>query len=97
VTQEAPRSQAVVHRHGRLAHDLAQLREDLGASGAQLTWLRADLAATTAQRVLAFWHKRFTAGNYSDFTEFTPFWDALYTANADVVLSTTTTTSATSP
>ncbi len=62
--------------------------QDVGASGAQVAWLRADLAATTAQCVLAFWHKpRFTAGNYSDFAEYTPFWDALYAANADVVLN----------
>jgi acid phosphatase type 7 len=54
----------------------------------QLAWLKSDLAATTAQCVLAYWHKpRFSAGSYSDRVEFQPFWDALYAANADLVLN----------
>jgi hypothetical protein len=59
-----------------------------GANSAQVTWLKNDLAATGAGCVLAYWHKpRFTAGNYSDMGEFQPFWDALYAANADVVIN----------
>jgi chitodextrinase len=59
-----------------------------GATSAQVTWLKNDLAATGAPCVLAYWHKpRFTAGNYSDMSEFQPFWDALYAANAEVVVN----------
>jgi acid phosphatase type 7 len=59
-----------------------------GATSAQVTWLKNDLAATGAACVLAYWHKpRFSAGNYSDMSEFQPFWDALYAANADVVVN----------
>jgi hypothetical protein len=61
---------------------------DFGTAGTQLAWLRADLAATTRKCVLAYWHKpRFAAGNYSDFTQYTPFWDALYAAKAEIVLN----------
>jgi acid phosphatase type 7 len=59
-----------------------------GSTSAQVTWLKDDLARTSAKCVLAYWHKpRFTAGNYSDMSEFQPFWDALYAANADVVIN----------
>jgi calcineurin-like phosphoesterase family protein len=59
-----------------------------GATSTQVTWLKNDLAATGAPCVLAYWHKpRFTAGNYGDTSEFQPFWDALYAANADVVIN----------
>ena len=59
-----------------------------GAGSEQLSWLRADLAATSANCVLAYWHRpRFTAGNYTDFTEYTPFWQALYDARAELVLA----------
>lgn len=61
---------------------------DFGASGAQLAWLRADLAATAKRCVLAYWHRpRFAAGSYSDHTQYTPFWDALYAAGAEIVLN----------
>ena len=58
------------------------------AASAQVTWLKGDLAASSAKCTLAYWHKpRFTAGNYSDFAEYTPFWEALWNAGADVVLA----------
>jgi hypothetical protein len=58
------------------------------ATSAQVTWLKNDLAAAGNSCVLAYWHKpRFTAGNYSDMSEFQPFWDALYAANAEVVVN----------
>jgi hypothetical protein len=61
---------------------------NFGATSPQVAWLQADLAATTASCVLAYWHKpRWTSGMYSDFGEHAPFWDALYDANADVVLN----------
>ena len=59
-------------------------RRDVG----QVNWLKTDLAGSGARCVMAIWHKpRFTAGNYSDMSEFQPFWDALYAANADVVIN----------
>jgi hypothetical protein len=59
-----------------------------GATSAQVTWLKNDLAAAGNRCVLAYWHKpRFTAGNYSDHTNYQPFWQALYDANADVVIN----------
>jgi hypothetical protein len=61
---------------------------DAGASGGQVAWLRADLAATSADCVLAYWHRpRWTHGNYDDQTAVAPFWDVLYDAGADVVLA----------
>jgi hypothetical protein len=61
---------------------------DFGASGGQIAWLRADLAATTRRCVLAYWHKpRFTAGHYRDFAEYEPFWQALHAAGAEIVLN----------
>jgi acid phosphatase type 7 len=61
---------------------------DYGASGEQMAWLRADLAANTKKCVLAYWHKpRFAAGNYSDFTAYIPFWQELYAAGAEIVLN----------
>ena len=65
--------------NSEIAHD---------AGSPQVAWLKSDLAASTAKCTLAYWHKpRFTAGNYSDFPEYTPFWQALWDANADVVLA----------
>jgi Calcineurin-like phosphoesterase len=65
--------------NSEIAHDVASV---------QVAWLKSDLATSTAKCTLAYWHKpRFTAGNYSDFTEYTPFWQALWDANADVVLA----------
>jgi hypothetical protein len=59
-----------------------------GATSEQVTWLKSDLANTGAKCVLAYWHKpRFSAGDYSDDSRFQPFWDALYAANADVVVN----------
>ena len=64
----------------------SEIAHDAGST--QLAWLKSDLAASTAKCTLAYWHKpRFTAGNYSDFPEYTPFWQVLWDANADVVLA----------
>jgi hypothetical protein len=61
---------------------------DTGLTGSQIAWLRADLAATTADCVLAYWHKaRWTKGKYSDVTDAQHLWDVLYDAGADVVLA----------
>jgi Calcineurin-like phosphoesterase len=61
---------------------------DTGASGGQVAWLRADLAFTSADCVLAYWHRpRWTSGFYQDQVAVAPFWDVLYDAGADVVLA----------
>ncbi len=61
---------------------------DTSASGAQVRWLRADLAAHPAECVLAFWHKpRFDAGEYSDLLDAQVFWTVLADARADVILN----------
>jgi acid phosphatase type 7 len=61
---------------------------DTTAGGAQARWLKSDLARAKARCVLAFWHRpRWTAGQYEDEATIAPFWNALYAAGADVVLS----------
>ena len=60
----------------------------VGAGSAQEKWLRADLAAHTARCTLAYWHRpRFSSGPHGSDPTFQPFWQALYDAHADVVLS----------
>lgn len=62
--------------------------QDTSAGGAQVQWLKRDLARSRAECVLAFWHRpRWTAGTYGDDSTYAPFWDALYDARADVVLA----------
>jgi hypothetical protein len=66
--------------------------QDLGgceAGSAEEKWLRADLAAHPAACTLAYWHKPlFSSGSaHGDAPEFQPFWQALYDANADVVIN----------
>src|ERR1700722_3613069 len=66
--------------------------EDIGGCGAgspQEQWLRQDLAAHPAKCTLAYWHKPlFSSGKaHGNDPEMKPFWDALYAANADVVLN----------
>jgi len=61
---------------------------DTGAAGAQVRWLRTDLARTKARCVLAFWHRpRWSGGQYADDARMAPLWNVLYDARADVVLS----------
>jgi acid phosphatase type 7 len=61
---------------------------DTDAGGAQVRWLRADLARTRASCVLAFWHRpRWSSGEYADDARVAPLWNALYDARADIVLS----------
>ena len=53
-----------------------------------ITWLKADLAANPASCTLAYFHQpRFSSGFGGNALETQPIWDALYAANADVVLS----------
>lgn len=59
-----------------------------GAGSAQEQWLRADLAASTKTCTLAYWHHpRFSSGSgHGDDTSVQALWQALYDANADVIL-----------
>ena len=65
--------------------------EEVGcqASSPQLRWLEADLAKDTKSCTLAYFHyPLFSSGKYRPgIQEVKPLWDALYTADADVVLN----------
>ena len=60
-----------------------------GAGSPQLRWLRRDLAASDARCTLAMWHQpRFSSGEeHGNDPAVAPFWDALYEADADLVLN----------
>jgi hypothetical protein len=65
---------------------------DIGGCGAgsrEVQWLRADLAAHPAACTLAYWHKPlFSSGSaHGNDYEMKPLWQALYDANADVVIN----------
>ena len=61
---------------------------DVSTTSQQLAWLTADLAASTKQCTLAYWHKPlFTSGVRSRFTNMQPIWQALQDAGAEVVVS----------
>jgi hypothetical protein len=54
----------------------------------QEQWLRADLAAHPAKCTLAYWHHpRWSSGAHQEQRQVAAFWQALYEANAEVVLS----------
>jgi len=59
------------------------------AGSPQEKWLRGDLAAQPAACTLAYWHKPlFSSGNaHGNDPTVKPFWQALYEANADVVIN----------
>ena len=60
----------------------------MGAGSPQEQWLRADLAAHPAPCTLAYWHHpRFSSGEHGSSTAPEPLWQALYDANADVVIN----------
>ncbi len=57
------------------------------AGSAQEVWLKADLAANPNYCTLAFWHDpRFNSGHDGNADEMAPLFQALYNADADVVL-----------
>ena len=61
---------------------------DTEAEGAQVRWLRGDLARSKARCVLAYWHRpRWSSSVYGDDARMAPLWNVLYDAGADVVLS----------
>jgi hypothetical protein len=59
------------------------------AGSPQEKWLRADLAAHPSACTLAYWHKPlFSSGaSHGDDPEIKPLWQALYEANADVIIN----------
>jgi acid phosphatase type 7 len=60
-----------------------------GASSPQLSWLKADLAKDAKTCTLAYFHyPLFSSGEYRPgIREVKPLWEALYAAEADVVLN----------
>jgi len=62
-----------------------------GVGSAQETWLKADLAATTKQCVLALFHNpRFystTSSTFSPTSTVKAFWNDLYAAKADLIVN----------
>ena len=59
-----------------------------GPGSPQEQWLRADLAANSAACTLAYWHHpRYSSGLHGSNPNMAPLWQALYDANAEVILS----------
>jgi PKD repeat protein len=61
----------------------------VSAGSAQETWLKSDLSANAGKCIIAYWHEmRFSSGTvHSGSSSFSPFWQDLYSAKADVVLN----------
>ena len=59
------------------------------AGSPQERWLRADLASHPVACTLAYWHKPLFSSGSAHGNDLTikPLWDALYKANADVVVN----------
>jgi hypothetical protein len=62
---------------------------DRTTNSPQVTWLRDDLAASTKQCTIAYWHHaRFSSGTqHGSNTSMQPIWQALYEAGAEIVVS----------
>jgi len=59
-----------------------------GPTSPMLSWLKKDLAANSNKCTLAYFHHPlFSSGYHGSTPKMRPSWDALYAANADVVLS----------
>lgn len=58
------------------------------AGSAQETWLRADLAASPTNNIIAMWHKPRFSSSASDATNafLQPLWQALYEHGVDIIL-----------
>ena len=60
----------------------------MARGSAQEEWLRDDLAATTKQCVLAYWHEpRFSSGKHGSSTVPAPLWEALYEHHAEIIVN----------
>jgi acid phosphatase type 7 len=61
---------------------------DVSATGAQVKWLKADLAANPKKCVLAYWHHpRWSSGPYGNNSSMQTLWKTLYDAGAELVLN----------
>ncbi|MEP6894097.1 MAG: DNRLRE domain-containing protein [Chloroflexota bacterium] len=62
---------------------------DVSATGAQVAWLQADLAANPKLCVLAYWHRpRWSSGStHGSDSSMQTLWQILYNSGADVVLN----------
>jgi hypothetical protein len=59
----------------------------VNASSEQIAWLKADLAASTKQCTIAYWHRpRFSSGHHGSSTSMQYLWQALYDAGAEIVV-----------
>ena len=59
----------------------------MNVGSAQEVWLKADLATSTKQCTLAYWHHPlFSSGNEGAHTDTRPLWQDLYDAGAEVVI-----------
>jgi hypothetical protein len=59
----------------------------MGASSPQVQWLRRELADNPTRCTLAYWHHpRFSSGEHGSSGMLEAIWNALYEANADLVL-----------
>jgi hypothetical protein len=59
-----------------------------GVGSPEEAWLRADLAAHHPKCIAAYWHHpRFSGGQVLNELDMQPLWQALYDANADLILS----------
>jgi len=57
------------------------------AGSPEEVWLKNDLATHTNRCTLAFWHNpRYSSGGVGNDSTFSPFWQDLYNANAELVL-----------
>ena len=57
-------------------------------TSAQTTWLKNDLDNSSAPCTLAYWHRpRFTGKKNGPIGSTGPFWDLLYSHNAELVLN----------
>jgi uncharacterized protein YjdB len=60
----------------------------MGAGSAQETWLKADLAASSSQCTIAYWHRpRYNSGDiHGDASDVQPLWQDLAAAGAEIVI-----------
>ena len=59
-----------------------------GDDSPELRWLKEDLAANPKACTLAYWHHPlFSSGHHGNNAYIKPIWNALYAANADVVVN----------
>ena len=59
-----------------------------GATSPMVSWLKKDLAADPNRCTLAYFHHPlFSSGKHGNQTKMRPAWEALYAANADVVVN----------